>query len=161
MNSGWTLLIECDVDHRPDETHLDENIKFVKVVDFVSPASSITIPLQQNDDSKLLLAKSESNQFEIQSLIFFGFRLKSTKRIKFSKIKTNFSSKSGSGEPPARNKSRAERTDAVAKNLQNPVHFFQRQKMKTAKILRRTFAPVEAVLKPLLEIFCKIFLACH
>ncbi|CBY09216.1 unnamed protein product [Oikopleura dioica] len=57
MNSGWTLLIQCDVDHRPDETHLDENIKFVKVDDFVSPASSITIPLQQNNDSKLLLAQ--------------------------------------------------------------------------------------------------------
>ena len=77
MNSGWTLLIECDVDHRPDETHLDENIKFVKVADFVSPASRITIPLQQNDDSKLLLAKSESNQREIKN---FGFLLKSTNR---------------------------------------------------------------------------------
>ena len=58
MNSGWTLLIECDVDHRPGETQLDKNIKFEKADDFVSPASSITIPLQKNLDSKLLLAKS-------------------------------------------------------------------------------------------------------
>jgi len=76
MNSGWTLLIQCDVDHRPDETHLDENIKFVKVDDFVSPASSITIPLQQNNDSKLLLAQSKlNNKLEIRTFtVLFQFQ---------------------------------------------------------------------------------------
>lgn len=94
----------------------------------------------------------------------------------------NFSSKSGSGEPPARNKSRAERIDAVAKNLQNPVRFFQRQKMIFEEMIFeenfcacrscfRSFWKVEDLhfficwksprFSIQLTIFCQIFLACH